>query len=139
VTIELDSVMTVNVICDPPIDVGAVTGGFRRIIPIIGGTFEGPDLRGVVLAGGADWNLQRRDRIFEAWARYTLRTDDDVLISVTNAGLVTIGSDGVHGRTSPCFEVAGPAYVWLTRSLFIGTLTTNDGGDGVALEFFRVS
>jgi len=33
----------------------------RRIVPVTGGTFEGPDVRGIVLPGGADWVCRRPD------------------------------------------------------------------------------
>jgi hypothetical protein len=126
---------------DPALEVGATVHGFRRVIPITGGRFEGPDLRGVVLPGGADWSLRRSDDVAEVWARYTLQTDDGVLISVTNAGL----SRGVHGtperyaRTSPSFEVSDERYAWLTRSLFVGTLERDSGEvPAVRLRFYEV-
>jgi hypothetical protein len=44
-TAELDSA---QIIGDTP-------QGDRRIIPVIGGSFSGPQLKGQVLAGGGDW------------------------------------------------------------------------------------
>src|ERR1035438_6923246 len=38
-----------------PIEVGVMPQGERRIVPIEGGAFEGPRLRGQVLPNGADW------------------------------------------------------------------------------------
>jgi len=71
----------------PPVDVGPVPGGRRRIIPILGGTFEGSGLRGRVLPGGADWQIVRADGLGELDTRYTLETDDGKLIYVQNAGI----------------------------------------------------
>ena len=34
---------------------GASKHGRRRIVPITGGTFEGPNIRGEVVPGGEDW------------------------------------------------------------------------------------
>jgi hypothetical protein len=140
-SIELRFVMELVVNIDPALEVGATPHGFRRVIPITGGRFEGPELRGVVLPGGADWNLRRSDDVAEVWARYTLQTDDGVLISVTNAGL----SRGVHGtperyaRTSPSFEVSDERYAWLTRSIFVGTLERDTGEvPAVRLRFYEV-
>jgi hypothetical protein len=31
--------------------------GGRRVIAMTGGTFKGPNIEGIVLAGGADWQL----------------------------------------------------------------------------------
>jgi hypothetical protein len=36
---------------------GHVAPGRRRVIPILGGTFEGPAVRGIVVPGGADWQI----------------------------------------------------------------------------------
>jgi hypothetical protein len=139
--IELRFVMELVVEIDPALEVGSTAHGFRRVIPITGGRFEGPGLRGVVLPGGADWNLRRSDDVAEVWARYTLQTDDGVLIAVTNAGL----SRGAHGtperyaRTSPSFEVSDERYAWLTRSLFVGTLERDSGQvPAVRLRFYEV-
>jgi hypothetical protein len=46
---------TSSVELGPPIIVGSTPYGERRIIPIKGGEFAGPNLSGKVLPGGADW------------------------------------------------------------------------------------
>ena len=53
---------------EPTREIGRTPYGMRRRIPIIGGTFEGPRIRGRVLPGGADWQLQRADFIETACA-----------------------------------------------------------------------
>jgi hypothetical protein len=140
--IGLTLVMELLVEIDPALEVGTTPHGFRRVIPISGGSFEGPELSGVVLPGGADWNLRRPDGVAEIWARYTLQTDDGVLISVTNAGLAhgEPGTPERYARTVPSFEVADPRYVWMERSVFVGTLERRtDGVAGVRLQFFQVT
>ena len=42
----------------PPWD--SARGG-RVLIPITGGTFEGPNIRGTIMPGGWDWQLRRAD------------------------------------------------------------------------------
>jgi hypothetical protein len=140
-SIELRFVMELVVEIGPALEVGTTPHGFRRVIPITGGRFEGPEIRGVVLAGGADWNLRRSDGVAEVWARYTLQTHDGVLIQVTNAGL----SRGEHGtperyaRTSPSFEVGDPRYAWLERSVFVGSLERDTGEvPAVRLRYYEV-
>ena len=94
-----------------------------------------------MLPGGADWNLRRADGVAEVWARYTLRTDDGVLISITNAGLArgTPGTPDRYARTTPSFEVGDDRYSWLERSVFVGTLERHPGGiPGVKLRFYEV-
>lgn len=136
---ELERVMTLYVEIAPALEIGAIGAGFRRVIPITGGRFEGPAIRGEVVPGGADWNLTRPDGVAEVWARYTLRTDDGVLVGVTNAGLIMPQPDGsLYARTTPQFEVAGERYAWLRHSIFIGALVPVATGGAVQLEFFRV-
>ena len=139
--IGLRFVMEVLVEIDPALEVGTTPHGLRRVIPITGGSFEGPGIRGVVLPGGADWNLRRPDGVAEIWARYTLQTDDGALISVINAGLAR----GEHftperyARTIPSFEAGPGTYEWLGRSVFVGSLKRRqDGVAGVQLRFYEV-
>ena len=139
--IELRLVMELVVEIDPALEVGDTQRGFRRVIPITGGRFEGPEIRGIVLPGGADWNVRRPDGVAEVWARYTLQSDDGVLIQVTNAGLAR-GAPGTperYARTVPSFEVGAGRYSWLEQSVFVGTLERDGGAvPAVRLRFYEV-
>ncbi len=108
------------------IDVGETALGHRRIIPITGGTFEGPNIRGEILPMGWDWQLDRSDGCTQIIADYFLRTDDGVIINVVNSGaLCRPGPDGAAPpppRTSPVFEVPRGKYEWLGKGGYIGTL-----------------
>lgn len=124
---------------DRPLVIGRQAAGLREVIPITGGQFSGPHVKGAVLPGGADWCLTRPDGIAEVWARYTLKTDDGQLISVINSGLAHPQPDGSYaGRTTPQFEVEAGPLDWLRRSTFIGTLLAHASGDRVELDFYRV-
>src|SRR6202045_5333814 len=80
--------MILRVMVAMPQSIGAVPHGTRRTVPITGGDFEGPRLRGTVLPGGsADWLLLRADGVLEMDLRVTLRTDDGALISMRSFGL----------------------------------------------------
>jgi hypothetical protein len=119
----------------PPVDVGQVARGRRRIIPIIGGTFEGSGIKGKVLNSGADWQIVRADGFAELDTRYTLQTDKGQIIYVQNAGMrhaapeimqkllagEIVDPKLVYFRTVPTFETAAPDLQWLTRSIFVGT------------------
>jgi hypothetical protein len=134
-TPELAFAFEARVQVGPPMDVGPVPGGRRRIIPILGGTFEGSGIRGRVLPGGADWQIVRADGLGELDTRYTLETDDGKLIYVQNAGIrhaspeVTarlmkgepVDPSQVYFRTVPKFETSAPDLAWLMRSIFVGT------------------
>ena len=54
------------------------------MVPITGGTFEGPNIRGTVLAGGADRQLLRGDGVRTLDALYELQTDDGAIFTVRN-------------------------------------------------------
>src|SRR6202165_4857195 len=80
--------MILRVMVATPQSGGAVPHGTRRTVPITGGDFDGPRLRGSVLPGGsADWLLLRPDGVLELDLRATLRTDDGALISTRSFGL----------------------------------------------------
>ena len=118
-----------------PIEIGQVPQGRRRIIPIVGGTFDGPGLTGRVLNQGADWQIARADGVSELDTRYALETDAGQLIYVQNAGIRHAAPDVlaklaagevvdptlVYFRTVPTFETSAPELQWLTRSIFVGT------------------
>ncbi|MGH2855879.1 MAG: DUF3237 domain-containing protein [Solirubrobacteraceae bacterium] len=70
-----------------PLDLGNTPEGHRRVVPIASGRFEGPRLQADVVPGGADWQVIRPGGWVTVLARYTLRSDDGTLISVTSRGL----------------------------------------------------
>lgn len=135
----LTSIARLEVSIARPLVIGPSEGGLREVIPITGGSVDGPLLKGKVLPGGADWCLTRPDGVAEVWARYTIQTDEGHLVSVINSGFAHPNGNGSYGgRTVPRFEVATGPLDWLRRSVFIGTLHAHASGDQVDLEFFRV-
>ena len=119
----------------PALDIGATPRGERRIIPITGGTFEGPALRGHVVPGGADWQIVRPDGLIELEARYTLMTEAGGLSYVVNRGM-RHGTAPVYFRTAPVFETAVPELAWMMRAIFIGDAERLP--DHVVIRFWRV-
>jgi Protein of unknown function (DUF3237) len=122
--------MLMQVKVGTPLNIGAVPYGTRRIASLSGGTFEGPRLRGTILAGSsADWQLLRSDGVLEMDLRCTLQTDDGVVISMSSFGLrhgppeviaaigrgETVDPATYYFRTLPRFETAHPAYSFLNR------------------------
>jgi len=132
---KLSLAMTLTVQVGPPTELGEVPRGRRRIIPILGGTFEGPGVRGKVVPGGADWQIVRADGLAELDTRYLLQTDAGSLVYIQNAGIrhappdVTkkllagqpVDPSQVYFKTVPTFETSAPELQWLTRSIFVGT------------------
>lgn len=107
----------------PTRDLGKGPLGERRIVPITGGTFEGPDIRGKVLPGGADRQLVRADGLLLLDAFYEMETDDGAVITVRNSAKVHYGPDGRRHAFSTLDLTApeGP-YAWLNRGVHVGTV-----------------
>ncbi|MBD3896780.1 DUF3237 domain-containing protein [Halomonas sp. ML-15] len=147
---RLEPVTTLAVHVDTPLEIGELVNGRRRIIPILGGTFDGPQLAGEVLPGGADWQLIRPDGCAEVMARYVLRTTQGSLIEVENRGVrhapepimqrlirgEPVAPDQYYFRTVPTFQTADPALAWLTRDLFVARGIREP--ERVLIQVFRV-
>lgn len=131
-------------------EIGPTGLGRRRVIPIIGGAFQGERLAGEVLPGGADWQLVRPDGVALLDARYTLRTGDGALIYVSNQGIrrgppdvlaALARGEAVEGtryyfRTTPHFETSAPAYLWLNDLIAVASGLRQR--DAVLLEVYAV-
>jgi hypothetical protein len=123
--------------------VGETPLGRRNIIPITGGTFEGPEIKGTIVPGGWDWQLTRSDGCTEIEADYMIRTDDGVVINVINVGVLCPPTGGRASpvRTHPRFEAPKGKYEWLNRTTFIGTLEPGGGSAGaepsVRIRFYK--
>jgi Protein of unknown function (DUF3237) len=127
-------------------DFGATLEGHRRIIPITGGTFAGPEIRGQVVSGGADWNLVRTDGTSSVEAAYYLRTDDGVTIRIINKGVsagTPVADNGSGERffmfTAPTFEAPTGKYDWMNRAVFVATLGAHrDAKNAVLIRVFKL-
>jgi hypothetical protein len=102
--------------------------GWRRIVPITGGMFEGPTIRGKVVPGGEDWQLTRPDGDTELYARYLLKTHDGHLIQVINRVLMHFPTKGERGEPyiRSVIDLEAPTdspYEHLNHAVFLGTLT----------------
>lgn len=128
------------------ISVGQTTRGERFIIPITGGTVEGPGIRGTVLPGGWDWQLVRPDGCKELVADYFLKTDDGAIINVVNEAVICPPREGEQPsvRTQASFEPPLGKYEWLGRSAFVGVLEVEPGSEAeqspssIKIGFYRV-
>ena len=109
----------------PAVEAGETPRGTRRFIPITGGTFEGPEMRGEIMPMGWDWQLDTADGCTQIVADYFLKTDDGVIINIVNSGALCPPREGkapVPVRTSPVFEAPLGKYEWLNHGAFVGTL-----------------
>ena len=126
-----------------PQDLGEVAAGHRRIVPLAGGTFSGPELRGTLLPGAsADWQIVLADGTALGDIRYTLQTDGGDLLYVQSRGVrhgsaevlarLGRGEDVDAGeytfRTSTQIETAAPDLEWLNKGVFISVGGRTAGG-----------
>ena len=127
----------------PPLHLGAIAQGQRRIVPLTGGTFSGPELNGTLVPGAsADWQIVMADGTALGDVRYTLQTDGGDLLYVQSRG-VRHGSPEVLARlgrgedvdaseytfrTSTQIETAAPALDSLNKGMFISVAGRQPGG-----------
>lgn len=131
---NLEFVMELKVTTDKAVKIGETSRGERRFIPITGGTFEGPNIKGTVLNGGADYQYftenKNGDSRTEIEAIYTIKTDDEVLIHIRNVGIVArskaenkqtkAGNSEVYFRAAPKFEAPNNSkYDWMNNAIFV--------------------
>jgi hypothetical protein len=138
--LQTEFVFEALVECAGALDLGAGPLGARKLIPIVGGTFEGPRIKGKVLPGGGDWQLVRADGVLEVDARYTIQTDDGAMVSVRNQGIVVTAGTERYVRSAPSFEApAGSAHDWLNKAIFVGTIgVANRAPLVVRISVFKV-
>lgn len=131
-------------ICDlePSVDLGMSPFGERFMVPITGGSFEGPGLRGRVLPGGADRQLQRRDGGKALDATYELQTHDGAILSIRNRVLTRPGHAAEPGRYArSTIQVTAPEgpYGWLNDYVYVGTLDSlRPARQAVVIRVYRV-
>ena len=126
-----------------PVDVGDVSSGRRRIVPLTGGTFRGPELNGELLPGAsADWQIVLADGTALGDIRYTLQTDGGAVLYVQSRGVrhgrpevlerlgrgEDVDASEYTFRTSTRIETASPELDWLNRGVFVGVGGRRPGG-----------
>lgn len=118
-----------------PHPIGAGPRGTRRVTPIIGGSFEGPRLRGTVASSACGaWVLVGNDGAVRLEAHVTLKTDDDAWIYMhypgighgqpevmarVNSGQAADPAD-YYFRTVAQFETSAEKYGWLNTIFAVG-------------------
>ena len=98
--------------------------GRRTVIPITGGTFEGPGIKGTIINGGADYQLANAQGRTELEAIYCIKTDDGVYIHVRNRGIIAGGADSKYG--------------WLNNALFVCAPEFSQQFQGIVLNVWKI-
>jgi hypothetical protein len=105
------------------------------IIGVVGGGgFEGPRLKGRVLAGGSDWQRVLPDGSLRLDCRIVLETTEGALIAMSYQGIrsgspevlarlaegAAVSADEYYLRINPLFETRSSAHAWLNRVVAVG-------------------
>ncbi len=127
-------------LCTLSVEVGELVSlgfgplGERRRVDILGGTFEGPRMKGTVVPG-ADWQLLRKDGVLELDARYALRDASGALVHVLSQGMrhgppdvmarlargENVDASSYFFRSVMRFETSAPALEFLNRTIAVAT------------------
>jgi hypothetical protein len=112
---ELEPLFEIAAEVAPPIVISDTPDGTRVIVHVTGGKFEGPRLKGTLLASGGDWFLMRSDGVGVIDVRLALQTDDGENIYMTYTGRGRMGATGLTGiSTAPVFATSTKGkYAWL--------------------------
>ena len=144
-TPQLEFALQLKVTLGDSYDVGETQHGQRIVIPITGGTFEGPAIKGTIINGGADYQLANKAlNRTELEAIYSIKTDDGVYIHVRNRGIICSGKDAqgnptFYFKAAPQFEApADSKYAWLNNSLFVCAPDFTQQFKGIVLNVWRV-
>jgi muconolactone delta-isomerase len=135
-----------------PLDLGDSAQGHRRIVPLTGGTFTGPELNGRLLPGGsADWQIVLGDGTALGDIRYTLQTDGGDLLYVQSRSVRHGPADVLARlgrgeevdpsrytfRAATQIESAAPDLDWLNKGVFVSVGGRRSGG--VTYETYLVA
>jgi hypothetical protein len=144
-TPQLEFALQLKVTLGDAYTCGETQHGQRTIIPITGGTFEGPNIKGTIINGGADYQLNNKATgRTELEAIYCIKTDDGVNIHVRNRGIINSGKDEqgnptFYFKAAPQFEApVDSKYAWLNNAIFVCQPDFAAGFKGIVLNVWKV-
>jgi hypothetical protein len=134
-TLQSQFLMNLTLETQTPHKTGAACGD-RLIVPVSGGTFEGPRLKGTIISPGGDWIVERPDGSRVLDLRILLQTDDGQMIYVSWRGIAYTPPGGeLFARILPLFETAAPGYAWLNNVVSVGVY---HGGGKIAYRIHQI-
>jgi len=132
---HLELVGTLVVEVGDPCDLGRTAQGHRRMIPIVGGVLSGDLGEGMVVAGGADWQVIHDDGTLSIDAHYVVMLNDGTPLEVRSTGVRAQRANDVYFRTA--ILLSAPA----NRTELHGALLVSSGVRAehqVILDLYRV-
>jgi len=121
-SLAVEHLFTIRFDTAPPVSAPGCPGGNRVLVNVTAGFFEGPRLRGTVVAA-SDWVTARPNGDLELDVRAQLRAEDTTTILMTYTGFGARGQDGSMSiRTTPRFEApADGPHGWLNDVTAVAT------------------
>ena len=137
-TLEAEMIIKLYVQCESTMEVRSDGAGYLRVIPIVGGSFEGK-ICGEVVSGGADWNTSRDNGIAHVFAKYLLKTEDGEYIAIENEGKIRF-EDNSFIKTTPRFQTdASGRYAWLNSGVYVGSLDAGKKENQVEITIYKLN
>lgn len=137
--LEAEEIMRIHVQCERDMEVKDDGCGFLRVIPIVGGTFDGK-LNGKIIPGGADWNTVQANQIGHVYAKYVLQTEDGTYISIENEGKIDMRIPEGRIKTVPRFQVDDSSkYAWLNGGVYVGELNAGEKQGQIEIIIYRLN
>lgn len=126
-SLQSEFLANLTVEAQSPHQVGAAGSG-RLVVPVSGGTFDGPRVRGTVIGPSGDWILERSDGSRVLDVRLMLQTDDAEAIYVSWRGIAyTLPDQRLFARILPMFETRSTKYAWLNNVTSVGVYSGVQG------------
>ena len=122
---------------DTPIEIGNLPQGHRTIFPFREGKFEGPKMKGVINAPGADWSLKVNETtsLLDIRGLYTLDSGEHIYVQAK--GYLHFSENNTYYlRSTPVFETSASGYEWLNHivSVGVGELTKT----GIRFKIYEI-
>lgn len=119
-----------------PNNLSSANGG-RLIVPVSGGSFSGPRLKGTIIPPAGDWVVQRPDGSRMLDVRLLLQTDDGQKIYMSWRGIAYAPPGGpLWARIVPMFETASEKYSWLNNVVAVAVYRPDLGK--IAYRIYRI-
>lgn len=137
---DLEFLFDMHVLMGEGVPLGQTPYGDVSFQHAIGGTVEGPRIRGELLPVGGDRVVGRTDHASEINVQALIRTDDRHHILMSYRGIIRPLAQPEPGappplywRTAPFFETSAGPYLWMNGLLGIGV-----GGFGDKSVHYRI-
>lgn len=135
-TLQSEFLVNLTLEAQSPHEVGGAGGG-RLVVPVSGGVFDGPRMKGTVIPPSGDWILERPDGSRVLDVRLLLQTDDAQAVYVSWRGIAyDLPGGGLFARILPVFETRAANYAWLNNVVSVGVY--RGLARGIAYRVYRI-